>query len=79
MTTDNECCGWPELGGPCPDCPDPEVVAWGHERRVLEFCKSKGDQTIYPSDVSQALDISWDDANSAMEKLRANGELRDDD
>lgn len=30
--TDDECCGWPEMGGPCPECRDPEVLEWWRKR-----------------------------------------------
>jgi hypothetical protein len=31
-TAPEECCGCPEWGGPCPDCPDPEVLEWWRKR-----------------------------------------------
>lgn len=42
MTSNNEtaagdeCCGWPELGGPCPECRNPEVLKWWREKQEKE-------------------------------------------
>ncbi len=32
----SECCGWPELGGPCPDCPSQEILDWWAARQAQE-------------------------------------------
>lgn len=46
------------------------------EDRVQTFCRAKGGETIYPSDVARALSIQWRKANEAMESLRAKGKLK---
>ena len=33
IVSDNECCGFPEMGV-CPRCPDPDTVAWGKKNEV---------------------------------------------
>lgn len=60
---ESKCCGWP-VGGPCPNCPDPEVLEWWRKKlreRIRPMTHSdllaKG-----PPPPPTAEDVAWDQA-----------------